>query len=67
MKVWSSWTEQHALTCLDRCDPEENVRIMLGSWTDYAPAVMFHNLRRYLTAAELGLRIYAVSNFALKS
>lgn len=28
---------------------------------------MFHNRRRYLTAAALGLRMYAVSNFALKS
>jgi hypothetical protein len=34
---------------------------------DYAPAVMFHNLRRYLIAAELGFRIKAVSNLALKS
>jgi hypothetical protein len=28
---------------------------------------MFHNLRRYLTAAALGFNIYAVSNFARKS
>jgi len=28
---------------------------------------MFHNRRRYLTAAALGLKMYAVSNFVLKS